>query len=142
MSDIDDARRFALSLPGTSEEPHFEMTSFRVSKKIFATAPPDGRHLHVFVGDDEVRACCAEDPAAFEPLMWGKQARGLRIRLAAASGDRVAELLDEAWRRRAPRRLVSERDSARAGQYPAGQYPDGQYPADSVRHGMGRDARA
>ncbi|HUD78929.1 MAG TPA: DUF1801 domain-containing protein [Streptosporangiaceae bacterium] len=120
MSDIDDARRFALSLPGTSEEPHFDMTSFRVNKKIFATAPPDGRHLHVFVGDDEVRACCAEDPAAFEPLIWGKQARGLRIRLAAASGDRVAELLDEAWRRRAPRRLVSERDSVRAGQYPGG----------------------
>lgn len=123
MSAIDDARRFALSLPGTSEEPHFDMTSFRVNKKIFATAPPDGRHLHVFVGDDEVRACCAEDPAAFEPLMWGKQARGLRIRLAAASGDRVAELLDEAWRRRAPRRLVSERDSVGRDSIRARQYP-------------------
>jgi hypothetical protein len=112
MSDIDGARRFALSLPGTSEEPHFEMTSFRVHKKIFATAPPDGTYLHVFVSGDEIEACCSEDPAAFEPLVWGKQVRGLRIRLAAAAGDRVAELLDEAWRRRAPKRLAAERDRA------------------------------
>ena len=105
----------ALSLPGTSEEPHFDMTSFRVNKKIFATAPPDGRHLHVFVAEDEVEACCAEDPAAFEPLTWGQQVRGLRILLAAATDDRLAELLDEAWLRRAPRRLAAERDSGGAG---------------------------
>lgn len=112
MADIDTARAFALSLPGAGEEPHFDMTSFRVRGKIFATAPPDGRHLHVFVGDDEVAACVAEDPGAFEPLLWGKRVRGLRVRLAAAEQDRVAELLAESWRRKAPRSLVAELEAS------------------------------
>jgi hypothetical protein len=43
-----DARRLAMSLPPVTEEPHFTYTSFRVKGKIFATAPPDGEHLHVF----------------------------------------------------------------------------------------------
>jgi hypothetical protein len=105
---MDSVRAFALSLPGTGEEPHFDKTSFRVRKKIFAAAPPDGSYLHVFVGDDEVSASVAEDPGAFEPLLWGKQVRGLRVRLAAAEQDRVAELLEESWRRKAPASLVAE----------------------------------
>jgi hypothetical protein len=108
MADLESVRVFALSLPGTGEEPHFEMTSFRVKGKIFATAPPDGSHLHVFVGDDEIAACVAEDPRAFEPLLWGKRVRGLRVRLPAAPQDTVTELVEEAWRRKAPRSLVAE----------------------------------
>ena len=107
MGTLAAARQFALALPGAAEEPHFELTSFRVHGKIFATAPPDGSELRVFVGDDEVAACVAEEPAAFEPLLWGRQVRGLRVRLAAVPDARIAELLAEAWRRRAPRRLAA-----------------------------------
>ena len=107
MGDLEGARRFALSLPGATEEPHFEAASFRVRGKIFATAPPDGEHLHVFVDEGEVHAAVAEDPAAFEPLMWGQRLRGLRVRLAAAGQDRVEELLEESWRRKAPARLAA-----------------------------------
>ena len=88
------------------------MTSFRVKGKIFATVPPDEEHLHVFIDEGEVAACVAEDPAAFETLCWGKRVAGLRVVLAAAAGDRIAELLTEAWRRKAPRRLVAERDAS------------------------------
>jgi len=109
---LDAARNFALSLPGASEEPHFEMTSFRVKGKIFATVPPDETRLHVFVDEGEIGACVAEDPRAFEPLVWGSRVRGLRIVLAAAPVDRVAELLAEAWRRKAPRLLIAEFDAS------------------------------
>ena len=34
-------RTFALALPETTEEPHFNYSSFRVRGKIFATIPPD-----------------------------------------------------------------------------------------------------
>jgi hypothetical protein len=37
MVSIEIFRQMALSLPGTVEQPHFEKTSFRVNKKIFAT---------------------------------------------------------------------------------------------------------
>ena len=110
MSDLARTRRFALSLPEVTEEPHFDMSSFRVRGKIFATVPPDGEYLHVFVGDLEVGASAAEDPAAFEPLRWGQRVRGLRVRLASAPDGRVMELLEESWRRKAPKRLVAGYD--------------------------------
>jgi predicted DNA-binding protein (MmcQ/YjbR family) len=37
MQQIDFLRQFALSLPETTQEPHFEKTSFKVRKRIFAT---------------------------------------------------------------------------------------------------------
>jgi hypothetical protein len=113
MGDLESARAFALSLPGATEEPHFDMSSFRVRGKIFATVPPDGEHLHVFVDEGEVHAAVAEDPAAFEPLLWGQRLRGLRIRIAAAPAHRIAELLEESWRRKAPARLAAEWDARR-----------------------------
>src|SRR5689334_20709384 len=113
VGDLDSARAFALSLPGATEAPHFDMSSFRVRGKIFATVPPDDEYLHVFVDEGEVHAAVAEDPAAFEPLLWGQQLRGLRIRIAAAPDHRIAELLEESWRRRAPARLAAERDAER-----------------------------
>jgi len=87
------------------------MASFRVRGKIFATVPPDDEHLHVFVDEAEVHAAVAEDPAAFEPLLWGQRLRGLRIRIAAAPADRIAELLEESWRGKAPARLAAEWDA-------------------------------
>jgi hypothetical protein len=113
VGDLEAARAFALSLPGTTEEPHFDMSSFRVRGKIFATVPADGEHLHVFPDEGEVHAAVAEDPAAFEPLLWGQRLRGLRVRIAAAPADRIAELLEESWRRKAPARLAAEWDARR-----------------------------
>jgi hypothetical protein len=101
-------RELALALPGATEEPHFDMASFRVRGKIFATVPPDGLHLHVFVDDAETQACVAEAPGVFEPLLWGGKRRGLRVSLAGADRDRVRELLEEAWRRKASARFIAE----------------------------------
>ena len=85
MSDLAQARQFALSLPEVTEEPHFDMASFRVRGKIFVTVPPEETRLHVFVDPLEVGGYVAQDPAAFEPLRWGERVRGLRVNLAAIS---------------------------------------------------------
>ncbi len=104
---LGDARRIALALPEAAEAPHFDFTSFRVRGKIFATAPPDGLHLHVFV-DDDARERALELHAEFiEKLWWGKKVVGLRVRLAGAKAAVVRELLHGAWRRKAPKALVS-----------------------------------
>ena len=116
MAEFAAARAFALSLPGASEEPHFDMTSFRVRGRIFATAPPDETRLHVFVDETDIHAYVAEDPDAFEPLLWGQKVRGIRVLLAAAPQDRVQELLSEAWRRKAPKRLVAEHETSKGNQ--------------------------
>ncbi len=48
-------RAFALWLPEATEEAHFELTSFRIRGKVFATAPADGDYVNIFV-DEELRA--------------------------------------------------------------------------------------
>ena len=112
---LDTARRFALSLPETTEEPHFDMSSFRVKGKIFCTVPPDGKRLHVFTGADEVRALVAEDPKAFEVIIWGKRevSDWLRVNLPHADAAQVKELLDDAWRAKAPKRVLAAYDASR-----------------------------
>jgi len=105
--DLAQARRIALALPGAVEQPHFDLTSFRVRGKIFATATADEAYLHVFVADDEADAYVAENPAAFQPLLWGSRRRGVRVRLADAPSDQVAELIEVSWRRKAPARLIA-----------------------------------
>src|SRR5437762_329890 len=63
-----EVRQFALLLPETTEQPHFEMTSFRVNGKIFATAPPEGDRVHIFVDEEHARSLAVEQPAVFEEL--------------------------------------------------------------------------
>ena len=105
------ARRIALALPEASEEPHFDMTSFRIRGRIFATSPPGGEFLHVFVDESDVKALVASDPAAYEELWWGKKLSGLRVRLKEADRSQVKELLEDAWRRKAPKRLAAAYDA-------------------------------
>jgi hypothetical protein len=100
-------RRLALALPGTTEEPHHDMTSFRVGGKIFATVPPEGDGVHIFLGSDKVSAYCAEYPGQVEELWWGSQRRGCRVLLKTVTRGLLNEMLTEAWRRRAPKRLLS-----------------------------------
>ena len=104
---LEQARRFALSLPEATEEPHHELSSFRVRGKIFATVPADGKHLHVFVDEQQREAIVASEPTAFEKLWWGSKVVGVRVLLSKARSTAVSQLLYSAWRRKAPRRLVT-----------------------------------
>jgi hypothetical protein len=103
-------RRVALSLPHAAEAPHHDMTSFRVAGKIFATIPPGGEYVHVFVAEDEVAAYCAEFPESVQELWWGTRLSGCRVLLREAGVALVRELLTESWRRRAPKTLLREFD--------------------------------
>jgi hypothetical protein len=102
-----DVRRIAMSLAEVTEEPHFEYTSFRVRGKIFATAPPNGEHLHVFVADGERDPAIAMEPQFLEKLFWGGKVRGLRVVLRKAKPSVVAELLRRAWTHKAPKTLAA-----------------------------------
>jgi len=103
-----DARRIAMSFPEVTEEPHFQATSFRVRKKIFATAPPDGEYLHLFVADEDRDPALELHSDFIEKLLWGGKVRGLRIRLAKANSKVVSELLRRAWGSKAPKSLVAK----------------------------------
>ena len=105
---IEQARRQALALPRVVEQPHHRYSSFRVSGKIFATVPPDGLHMHIFVDEEEREHALAMAPEAFRKLFWGEAAVGLRVQLSLAKAAMVQRLLHCAWRRKAPRKLLAE----------------------------------
>ncbi|HUC04732.1 MAG TPA: MmcQ/YjbR family DNA-binding protein [Acidimicrobiales bacterium] len=108
MASAAQVRRLALALPEASEEPHFELTSFRVRGKIFATMPPEGGRVHVFVAPSDVEGYCAEYPAIVEELLWGAKVRGVRVELRSAPAALLRELLTEAWMGKAPARLRAQ----------------------------------
>ena len=99
----DDVRSMTLALPGTSEAPHHQRTSFRVGGKIFATIPPDGDSVNVLLDEEEARAAAEESPDWVELLWWGRRLSGVRVDLARADADVLGGLLQDAYRRRAPR---------------------------------------
>ena len=105
--DLDQARRIALSLPSVTEEPHHAYTSFRVAGGIFATAPPDGLHLHVFVDEEARSRAMVLTPDALEILPWGRKVVGLRVLLPHATPGIVETLLKQAWSRKAPKKLIA-----------------------------------
>jgi hypothetical protein len=110
---LDDARERALGFPEAVEAPHHDMTSFRVRGRIFATAPPDATHLHIFVDESETAAAVAGSPAWCSELWWGKKLSGVRVSLPDADTEQVAELLEESYRRRAPKAFIAQLDGGR-----------------------------
>jgi hypothetical protein len=68
------AREWALSLPETSEAPHFHRLAFRTPRKIFATLDAAARDLNLMF-DPDLRDFYCEDPSgAFAPVPggWGR----------------------------------------------------------------------
>ena len=106
MTDLNKAVAVALALPEVAEQDHHGRPSYRVRGRIFMTVP-DEDHLHVMAGEHDIRAAVADEPAAYQEHWWGKRLACVRIALAAADPDRVAERLDAAWRRKAPPRLLA-----------------------------------
>ena len=100
-----------MSLPEVVEQPHFDSASFRIRGRIFATIPAQGDRVHVFVPESDVHEAVAEQPAWCEELWWGKRLSGLRIALPDADAAGVNELIIDAWRFKAPKRLVAAFDA-------------------------------
>jgi hypothetical protein len=75
MVNINTFKQLALSFPGVEEQPHFEKTSFRVKKKIFATHAADSHIVCVKLSEIDQSVFCAFDKTVIYPVdnKWGKQ---------------------------------------------------------------------
>lgn len=73
MVDIETFRHLALSFPGTIEQPHFELTSFRVNKKIFATLDESKHRACLMLSEIDQSVFCAHDRNIIYPVpnKWG-----------------------------------------------------------------------
>jgi hypothetical protein len=99
------ARALALALPEVTEADHHGRPSFRLGTAVLATLWAPGI-LNVMLGESEARAA---EGGAVSLLWWGRRLSGVQVDLAAADGATVADLLEEAWTRRAPARLRRDR---------------------------------
>lgn len=75
MANIDTFRKLALSFPQTSEQPHFEKTSFRVGKKIFATYDIKKNQACIKLSEIDQDVFSTFDRSIIFPVpnKWGKQ---------------------------------------------------------------------
>ena len=102
-------RKYALSLPEVTEEPHFDRTSFRVRGKIFVTARPAETHIHVFVPEEHREPALALHPGQVSKLLWGGKVVGLRVELADTAAGVVNDLVKRGWESKAPKALSASR---------------------------------
>lgn len=101
-------RKFALSLPETTEQPHFQFGSWRIRGKIFATLPPGDAHIHLFVAERVREEALGMYPEFIEKLLWGGKVVGLRIAIGEAPAAVLKRLVQQAWANKAPKALLSE----------------------------------
>ena len=106
MIGIEDIRLLVLSFPEVSEEPHFEKTSFRIKKKIFATYNANENKLTVKLSaiDQDVFAL-AGDAIYPVPNKWGKQG-WTTIEFKKVHKDLLADALRTAYCTVAPSKLA------------------------------------
>lgn len=99
MVSIATFRKIALSFPETAEQPHFEKTSFRVKKKIFATLAEDTGIATLKFSEMDQSLFCMIDKSAIYPVpnKWGKQGWTF-IDLNKVSEELAHDALDTAYR--------------------------------------------
>jgi hypothetical protein len=98
------ARQIALAMPEAIELDHHGRPSFRVDGRIFATLW-DEQHMNVMLDEGGIRTAVQGAPEVCEEVWWGKRLAAVRVGLRHASEELLAELLSDAWERKAPARL-------------------------------------
>ncbi len=110
-----DVRELALSLPETIERPSYGTPGFRVRDKLFARMREEGDVLVLWcaeVGEKEL--LIGSEPKKFFTTPHYDGHASVLVRLPAVDRAELRELLMDAWRRRAPKRLVAEVDGGSA----------------------------
>ncbi len=96
----------ALSFPETTEQPHFEKTSFRVGKKIFATYDKELNRVCIKLSEIDQDVFCTYHKEVIYPVpnKWGKQGWTF-IELKKVPKEMFVDALTTAYCEVAPKKL-------------------------------------
>lgn len=102
-------QKLALSFPETTEEPHFEKTSFRVKKKIFATYDAINKRACVKLSATDQDIFSSADKTIIYPLAnkWGQQGWTM-IEIKKISKELFTAALTMAYCEVAPKKLAEQ----------------------------------
>ena len=110
MVSVDDVRRIAVGLPGTTEQESYGgRPSWRTKPRMFTWVREDPEALVVWVESVEERdALIAAEPAKFFTTPHYDGQPIVLVRLDAVELDEATELITESYRLRAPALLVKQ----------------------------------
>lgn len=109
MVSFETFRKLALSFPEVTEEPHFEKTSFRVKKKIFATYDSVLNRTSLKLSEIDQDIFSSGDKSAIFPIdnKWGKQGWTI-VELKKVRRDLFTDALKTAYCEVAPKKLADQ----------------------------------
>lgn len=109
MVSINFFRALALSFPEATEEAHFEKTSFRVKKKIFATYDEVNKRACVKLMEADQDVFCKGFKDSVFPVdnKWGKQGWTL-VEMNKVRKDVFTDILTSAYCATAPKKLAEQ----------------------------------
>ena len=109
MVSFDAFKKLALLFPEATEESHFEKTSFRVKKKIFATYDDRNKTACLKLSEIDQNVFCSIDKTIIYPVdnKWGKQGWTL-VELKKVHKDVFADALTTAYCEVAPKNLADQ----------------------------------
>ena len=99
-------RRIALGLPEAEEVQTWGEATFRVRGKIFCMFSPDGNGASIKGSLEQQTELIASDPSVYSVASYVGRFGWVAVDVARADAGEVAELIEDAWRRTAPKRLV------------------------------------
>jgi predicted DNA-binding protein (MmcQ/YjbR family) len=109
MVSIDTFRKLALSFPEATEEPHFEKTSFKVKRKIFATYDDLKKRACIKLSEIDQDVFSSSGKAIIFPVdnKWGKQGWTL-IEMNRVRKALFIDALTTAYCEVAPKKLADQ----------------------------------
>jgi hypothetical protein len=111
MSSGKELREIALSLPDAEQRETWGSKTFRVRDKIFVIMSDDGTRASVKATRGEQSALIAENPETFTfPAYVGRHG-WIGVDVHRIGAEHLRELLTEAWRLTAPKRVVRAFDA-------------------------------
>jgi hypothetical protein len=113
MATYADAQRVVADLPGGEEVfvAEWGHPTFRVRNKMFASGTPEGPTMTVKASREDQAELVAGRPETFSVAPYVGRYGWVQVRLSNVDGTELRELLVEAWRQTAPKRLVKEFDA-------------------------------
>jgi predicted DNA-binding protein (MmcQ/YjbR family) len=113
MPTFDDVRRIALALPEAEERITWDVDiTFRVRDKIYAMGGPDGTHASIKSSPDRQAELVDLDPETFTPSAYVGRFGWVTIDLGRVDPLLLEDLIRDAWRRTAPKKLAATLDDA------------------------------
>lgn len=109
----DEAVSIGCALPGVEVSTSYGTPALKVRGKLMARLRSEAEGgLVVMCGMDEKEALLASGDPAFFTIPHYDGYGSIVVDLAKVDRTHLAELLEDAWRAKAPKRLVSEHDDA------------------------------